>query len=545
MALSRLEHRRSALRATAYRGRRQPTRWPSALVWLPATLVGVAVLLPLVYLVLRALTLGDAAWAFLAGGRNVQILANSALLVVSVTGTSVLFGVPLAWLTARSDLPLRRFWSLVTVLPLVIPSYVAAYLFVLFLGEKGTLQRWLHSLFGVERLPGIYGFWGAWLVLTLLCFPYVVLSVRAALWRVDPALEESARALGHSQTKTFFRVTLPLLRPAILSGALLVALYVLSDFGAVSFLNYKTFTWAIYLQYGTINRALAAALSLVLVAFTVVLLLFERRARGHSTYYSSGTTNAPATRVPLGAWRGVALGFCALVALLSLLVPLGVLLQWFVKGVLAGETIQSLWGLTFNSLFVAGAAALVTVVAALPIATLSVRHPGWFSTALERATHIGFALPGIVVALSLVFFFARYARPLYQGFPVLIFAYVTLFLPVAVGAVRSALLQVNPNVEEAARGLGKSPLAVLRLVNLPLVRSGMGAGGAMVFLLTMKELPATLILGPTGFKTLATSVWTHINEAFFAQAAAPSLALVLASCGSLAFILGQKRRWER
>ena len=498
--------------------------------------------LPALYLLVRTLELGEAAWAFLSSARNLQILWNSAMLVASVTASSVALAVPLAWLTVRADLPLRRFWSAVTPLPLVIPSYVGAYLFVLFLGEKGTLQGWLQGL-GVERLPGIYGFFGAWLVLSLLCFPYVLLSLRAALWRMDPGLEESARSLGHCALETFFRVTLPLLRPALLAGALLVALYTLSDFGAVSVLNYKTFTWAIYLQYGTINRALAAALSTVLVACAVLLLFAERWARGRTTYYRSGTgAGAPPKLVALGRWRWPAFALCALVTSLSLGVPLGVLLQWFLKGVAAGESIQGLVPAALNSLCASALAALAALAAALPVAILSVRYPSRSSLLIERITYIGFGLPGIVVALSLVFFAIHYARPLYQTLPMLILAYVVLFLPAAVGALRVRLLQVNPNFEAAARGLGKTPWRAFAAVQLPLIHSGALAAGALVFLLAMKELPATLILGPTGFKTLATSVWSSISEAFYAQAAAPSLLLVLVSCGSLAMMLARERR---
>lgn len=509
---------------------------------LPALLAAGAVCLPALYLLVRTLELGEAAWAFLSSARNLQILWNSAMLVACVTASSVALAVPLAWLTVRTDVPLRRFWSAVTPLPLVIPSYVGAYLFVLFLGEKGTLQGWLQGL-GVERLPGIYGFFGAWLVLSLLCFPYVLLSLRAALWRMDPGLEESARSLGRSALQTFFRVTLPLLRPALLAGALLVALYTLSDFGAVSVLNYKTFTWAIYLQYGTINRALAAALSTVLVACTVLLLLAERRARGRTTYYRSGTgAGAPPKPVTLGRWRWPAFAFCALVAALALGVPLGVLLQWFLKGIAAGESIQGLVPAALNSLTASALAALAALAAALPVAILSVRYPSRPALLIERIAYIGFGLPGIVVALSLVFFSIHYARPLYQTLPMLILAYVVLFLPAAVGALRARLLQVNPNFEAAARGLGKTPWRAFAAVQLPLIRSGALAAGALVFLLAMKELPATLILGPTGFKTLATSVWSSISEAFYAQAAAPSLLLVLVSCGSLALMLVRERR---
>lgn len=517
---------------------------PPVWIWVPAGVVAFGVLLPLIYLGIRTFELGDEAWQFLIRSRNLEILWNSAWLVFSVTAASALLAVPLAWLTTRTDLPMRRLWSVLTILPLVLPSYIAAYLFVIFFGERGDLQQFLHVLFGVERLPGIYGFGGAFLVLTLLSFPYVVLSVRSALWRMDPGIEESARLLGNKPSKTFFRVTLPVLRPAILSGSLLVALYTLSDFGAVSFLNFKTFTWAIYLQYGTFGRSLAAALSLVLVIFTVGLLLMEMKARGRSKYYRTGTgTIAPPTQVQLGKWRWTALIFCGLVVLVSLIIPLAVLAQWTIKGLLVGESFQSFWELTWNSISASGMAALVTVLAALPIVIWSVRYPSWLSGLVERMTYIGFALPGIAVALALVFFAINYARPIYQSMPLLIFAYLVLFLPTAVGAIRTSLLQVNPKLEEAARGLGKSSFQTARKISLPLMRSGILAAAAMVFLLVMKELPATLILGPTGFKTLATSVWTYISEAFYAQAAAPSLLLVLASAGSLAFLLTKETRY--
>ncbi len=519
------------------RGRARTGRAP-AFLWLPATLVGLAMALPLAYLALRAFGSGELASALLWRPRTLAIVLRSALLVVSVTALSTLIAVPLAWLTTRTDLPLRRFWSAVTPLPLVIPSYIAGFLYVLALGPKGLVQQLLAPL-GVERLPDFYGFPGAALVLTLLCYPYVLLSARAALARLDPALEESARALGHAPRAAFFRVTLPLLRPAILTGALLVALYTLSDFGAVSLLRYETFTWAIYLQYGAaFNRAAAAALSLVLIAFTAGLLVLEARTRGRARYYrTAGGTGSPPPTVRLGRWRWPAFAFCSGVTALALALPMAVLSLWVVRGVAAGEVLDQLWGPTLNSLTAAGLAATAAVLAALPLAVWSVRYPSRWSALLERVSYVGFALPGVTVALALVFFGANFARPLYQTLALLVFAYVVLFLPTALGAMRASLLQVSPRLEEAARGLGKSPLQVLALVNLPLVRSGVLAGGALVFLLTLKELPATLILGPLGFKTLSTAIWSAASEAFFARAAAPALLLILVSSLSMAFIL--------
>ena len=195
------------------------------------------------------------------------------------------------------------------------------------------------------------------------------------------------------------------------------------------------------------------------------------------------------------------------------------------------------WSTTINSVYVAALAALVASVAALPVAYLSVRYAGWLSAMLERVTYIGFALPGIVIALSLVYFGANYAPPLYQSLSMLIFAYVVLFLPAAVGGARASLLQISPRVEEAARSLGRRPHSVFAAISLPLMWPGILAGAALVFLITMKELPATLILGPIGFKTLATSIWSATEAAFFAQAAAAALLLILASSVPLAILM--------
>ena len=193
--------------------------------------------------------------------------------------------------------------------------------------------------------------------------------------------------------------------PAIAAGALLVALYTLSDFGAVSLLRYETFTWAIYVQYGYLARDLAAALSLVLVALALTILVLEASARGRAGYHRSATGAVrPAPTVRLGRWRWPALALCSTIVLLSLVMPMSVLGYWVVRGVSAGEELLSLWGQARNSLSVSGIAALVTILAAVPIATLTVRYPGRLSSILERFTYLGFALPGVVVALALVFF---------------------------------------------------------------------------------------------------------------------------------------------
>lgn len=518
---------------------------PPATVWVPALLVAAAMTLPLVYLVLRSLENG---WGELfevaLRDKTLAVLARSVALATVVTAASIAVAVPLAWLTARTDLPGRRAWAVLAALPLVIPSYVGGFVMVSMFGPKGFLQDALAPL-GVERLPEIYGLPGAALALTLFSYPYVFLTVRGALRGMDPALEEASRSLGSGGWATFFRVTLPHLRPAIVAGALLVALYSLSDFGAVSLLQFDSFSREIYTQYrSAFDRTPAAILGLMLVALTAAILALEARTRGRARYHRSSAGSARprgGAVVALGHWRWPALLLCGVVVLLALVVPIGVLVFWLARGLASGEPLRLLWGAALNSVYVSGLAALVAAVAALPVAILAVRFPGWVAGLVERLSYLGYALPGIVLALSLVFFGANYAPGLYGTLGLLVFAYAVHFLPQAVGATRAALLQVSPSVEEAARGLGRGPARVVTTITAPLASSGIIAGSALVFLTTMKELPATLLLAPLGFDTLATSIWTATSEAFFARAAAPALLLILVSALPMYLLVVRER----
>jgi len=509
------------------------TLGPPAAVWVPALLVGAAMTLPLAYLVLRAFESG---WAEVLGialrDKTLAVLLRSVALAALVTAASIAIAVPLAWLTGRTDLPGRRMWAVLAALPLVIPSYVGGLVLVSMFGPKGFLQEVLEPL-GVERLPEIYGLSGAVLALTLFSYPYVFLTVRGALRGMDPALEEASRALGSGGFSTFFRVTLPQLRPAIVAGGLLVALYALSDFGAVSLLQFDSFSREIYTQYrSAFDRTPAAILGLMLVALTATVLVLEARTRGRTRYHRSTVGSARPQGnavVLLGRWRWPALLFCGAVVMLALVLPVGVLVFWLARGLASGEPLRLLWGAAFNSVYVSALAAGVAALAALPVAVLAVRFPGRVAGFIERLSYLGYALPGIVLALALVFFGANYAPGLYGTLALLVFAYAIHFLPQAVGATRAALLQVRPSVEEAARGLGRGPAGVVATITAPLISSGILAGAALVFLTTMKELPATLLLSPLGFGTLATSIWTAASEAFFARAAAPALLLILVS----------------
>jgi len=507
-------------------------------VWVLAVIVTAAITLPLVYLVIRAFGAGIETWDLIFRFRTLRTMGRTFSLVVSAPLLSLGISLPLAWLTTRTDLPFRRTWSVLTALPLVIPSYIFAYVVIVALSPKGMLQGLLEGPFGIDRLPSIYGFPGALLSVTAVSYPYLLLPLQASLRGIDPSLEEASHSLGHGFFSTFRKVTLPQLRPAIASGGLLIALYSLRDFGAVSLMRFETFTFAIYNQYLTPfgGRMIAAALSMVLLLFAVSLMFMESKTRNKSQFYGSAKESSRDPNIiELGRWRWPALIFCSFVVIIFLVLPIVILGYWAAKGFTVGESLQSVWRPAINSLQASGLTAFVVILAALPIAILTSRFSGKLSQILEKFTYIGFALPGIVISLSLVFF--AVGTPLYQTLGLLIFGYMILFLPLAVGSIRNSLLQVNPKVEEVSRSLGRNASETIRSVTIPLSKDGIFSASALVFLVTMKELQATLILSPLNFDTLATSIWHATSEALFARAAVPALLLILLSSIPMMIIL--------
>lgn len=520
---------------------------PVGLVLLSGALAA-AVLSPVAWLVLRVAGI-DTSYAFslVTSASTISVLANSLALVGAVTAASVLLGVPLAVFTARTDLPFRRFFTVAVALPLVVPSYIGAFAFVSAFGPQGALADALAPL-GVASVPTIYGFGGTVLVLTLFTYPYVYLTTRASLLSADAKLPEAARTLGTSRLEAFRRVTLPQVTPGIAAGTLLVALYTLSDFGTPAIMHFDTFTRVIYVEYNSFGRDFAALLSLQLLAVTVVILALESRlgADRSGAYASRGSRNADASS--LGAWTLPALVFCLAVVTLCLFVPIGVLCMWLLR---SGGPGYANGGFAFqpsfavNSVGVSAAAALVSAAVAVPIAYLAARYRSLLPTVFDRATYLGYAMPGVVLGLSLVYFGTTYAPALYQTLPLLIFAYVVRFLPQAIGTTRSSALQVDDTLTGAARTLGESSAGAFRRVTLPLIAPGVLAGAALVFLTTMKELPATLLLHPTGFETLVTYIWLVQGAGYYGVAAVPALVLIVVSGLSMFVILSRERLTHR
>lgn len=487
---------------------------------------------PLLWLVLRASQTDSArAWDLLTTQQTVDILWNSLGLTLFVTVFSILLGVPLAVLTSRTDLPLRRVWTIVVALPLVIPSYIGAFAFTSMFGSQGELS----TLFGLP-LPTIDGFWGAVLVITLYTYPYVFLTTRAAILSLDTSLIEAARTLNEGRIATFRRVVFPQIRPAVAAGALLAALYGLSDFGTPAFMRVEVFTSAIYWEWSS-SIEYAALLSMQLLAVAAVILVIEARVGQEADSTTGGTSS---TQIRLGVWKWPVVGGLSLLAFVTLVAPIAIFGVWFTRGTGGQTTDLFHWSHAMNSVYLAAAAAVVACILALPVAYYAARSNSVIARLFERATYVGFAVPGIVIGLALVFFGTSYAPWFHRTVPLLVFAYVVRFLPQAVGITRSAVLQVDDQLTEAARTLNESRMGTFRRVTLPLIGPGVVAGGALVFLTTMKELPATLMLQPIGVETLATIIWSAHEDVLYAEAAIPALVLVVVSGVSMLVLLRQE-----
>jgi iron(III) transport system permease protein len=298
------------------------------------------------------------------------------------------------------------------------------------------------------------------------------------------------------------------------------------------------FTWQIYFENFNFGSDYAALLSLQLLAVVLVVLALEWRIRSNRTV--SGSAPGQRTTVNLGVWRWPAMALPAAVATAALVVPCWILLLWVRRsgeGYRPNEAFE--WIQVLNSVSVAAAAAVVAALLAIPVAYFAANHDSRLALVFERLTYVGFAVPGVVLGLALVYFGA--GRWIYQTVPFLVFAYVVRFLPQAVGSARTSLLQVDPRLVEAGRVLGESSMGAFRRVTLPLVRSGVVAGAALVFLTTMKELPVTIILRPTGFDTIVTQIWTAQSSGLYQYAAIPALLLLLVSGLSMMVLLTQER----
>jgi iron(III) transport system permease protein len=497
-------------------------RWPLASV-LGATIAATLVLLPLAFVLVQAQQSGWAEVERLLLRHTVAVLLwNTVRLALACTALCAIVGVGAAWCVERTELPGRRLWAVLLVLPLGIPDFVVGFGWV-------SLEH------------GLHGYVAAVAIMTLSLYPLVYLPVVGALTRLDGSLEESARSLGRGPWQTFWLVTVRQIWPAMLGGCLLVTLGLLAEFGAFEILQYRTFTVAIFTEFKLGFDAVGACvLSLVLVALSVAVLGGELALSGRGRSWRTGPgARRAAPRVHLG--RAVVPVLLALVTLvvLALGVPLGSLVYWMLRGNSSTLPSTSILSALGHTAAYSAAAAVISTLLAVPVSTLAIRHRNRFTIVIERLAYLPMALPGLVVALGLVAFTVRHALALYQSSLELILAYAILFLPLALVGVRSAMAQTSPRLEEVARSLGAGPTQVWRRVTLPLIAPGLASAFALVFISSATELTATLLLRPTGVNTLATQFWAYTRELSYG-AAAPYAALMVAISAVPASLLSRR-----
>ena len=497
--------------------------------------IGLVFLSPFVYVLWRNVDLGADVGEIIWDANTLHPLRRSLSLASTVALSSVVVGTGLAWLTIRTDLPGRRIWRVLAPLPLVFPSFVGATALLAGFASGGLVEELLGPL-GIDTLPSVRGYRGAWLVLTLFTYPYVYLPVAARLSALPPSLEESARILGRSPWSVFRTVVLPQTSPAIWAGALLVFLYAVSDFGAVALLGYDTLTEQIYADR-LFNQPRAMGLSLVLGCVALVVVMMERSLDRRRQQIEVSRARA-SLLVGLGRWKPVAWITVASFFVAALIGPVAVLGFWTWRGLTADvETVGlstdlgALAGPIVNSAQAGLLTAVVAVAVVLPVAWAAARHRSRLAGAANAMVVAGFALPGVVIALSLVFW--AIDTPLisawYQTLPLLVVAYVLHFGAQATRAARVAVDATPRRMSDVAATLGASRTRRFFSVELPLMLPGLLAGAGLVMLSTMKELPATLLLAPIGFDTLATEIWNAGDAGALAQSSLASLVLVALS----------------
>jgi len=478
-----------------------------------AVLVAFCALLPLAFIAFVAARTGWATSASLIFRPRVgELLTNTIALVVLTVPLTLAIGLALAWLTERTDLPGRRFWSWLAVGPLAVPAFV-------------------HSYAWISIAPGLSGLPAGVLISTLAYFPFTYLPFVASLRRLDPGLEDMAASLGMPPWRVLWRVVVPQLRLAACGGALLVGLHLLGEYGLFAMVRFDTFTTAIIDQFrSTFDGPAANMLAGVLVVCCFALLAVEGRFRGWARYARIGTGAARAvTLTRLGRWVVPCLVLPIAVAALSIGVPLLTLGSWLVSGGVAVWVSPQLLSAVTQTALLSLAGAMLTTLAALPMAWLAVRRPGRLVRVLEGANYVVGALPGVVIGLALVTFTIHVAQPIYQTIWTLLLAYAVMFLPRGLVGLRASLAQAPEGLEEMARSLGRWPGQALLLVTLRLAAPGVAAATALVALGIANELTATQMLAPNGTETLATAFWSLSGELDYAGAAPYALLMIVIS----------------
>lgn len=512
-----------------------------------ASLVALVLIMPLSAVLTVGVSGSVEIWQHLWQTVLSDYLYNSFVLMLGVTCGVLLLGVPAAWLTACCDFPLRRLCSLLLLLPLAMPAYIMAYTYTGLLDFAGPVQSWLRDLtgwrYGEYWFVEIRSLGGAIAMLSLVLYPYVYLLTRAALLGQPEQLQQASRSLGQTPWQTLIRVTLPLARPAIVAGVTLALMETLADYGTVEYFGVATFTTGMFrTYYGLGDIAAACQLALVLLGFILLLLGLEKYSRRQVRYFSGAEQGRSLKRVQLTSnWRWVALLFCCVPVLLGFLLPSALLLGWSLEST-EWQHAQFITLANHSLLLAAGAAILITLLAVF-LAYSRRLKPSVVLLGPVYLSALGYALPGTMVAMGVLICLTwldhHWVVWLEQQFQLelgllfsgslfaLVLAYSVRFLTIAMGPVQTGLAALKPSLDASARLLGRTPFQVLKELHLPLLKGSLLTAILIVFVEIMKELPATLMLRPFNFNTLAVRAYELASDERLVDAAPASLMIVL------------------
>jgi len=515
-----------------------------------ATLIGALCALPVVSVFVNLFAESTpGVWGHLAGTVLPQYVANTLFLMLGVGAGVIALGVSMAWLTAMHDFPGRRLFEWALILPLAMPAYVIAFLYTDFLQFVGPVQTGLREFMGWTRadywFPDVRTLGGAIVMFILVLYPYVYLLSRAAFLERSASLLEVSRTLGVGGMGLVFRVALPLARPAIVAGTALALMEAIADFGTVSYFGVQTFTTGIYQAWFSMGeRVIAAQLAAALLGFVILVLLFERTSRGRKRFHETSQRARPPARQRLDGFKAAgATALCFSALALGFLLPAGLMLEMAIgegDAQFGSRFVQ----ITLNSVTLAAITSGLLVVLAVLMAYNARLNPGMVSVGLSRLVGLGYAIPGLVIAVGTLIPLAWLDNVLAEwlkttfaispgllltgGIAALVFAYMVRFFSIGLQTVDAALLKIRPSMDDAARSLGCGAAETLTRIHVPILSRGLFTATLLVFVEVMKELPATLVMRPFNFDTLATQVYNLAHDERLSEAATAALVIVVA-----------------
>ena len=530
------------------------TSWLS----ISALLIALCLALPIFVVTSAVFSPFGATWSHLASTVLSDYVINSALLMLGVAFGVLMIGVPCAWFTSVCDFKGKSFFTWALLLPLAVPAYIVAYTYTGLLNFAGPVQSYIREVTGLGY--GDYWFFevrslgGATTMLILVLYPYVYLLARAAFLEQSSNSLEVCRTLGYSRVRAFFHLSLPMARPAIIAGLTLALMETLADYGTVQYFGVSTFTTGIFRTfYGLGDANAAAQLASLLLSFVAFLIILERYSRRQLKYHSSSEQRAApeliklSTKQTLSVWL-----YCLTPIALGFLIPATVLAFWSVTEAIIEW--QAFFSLAWNSFYLAFSAACIAVLLSLILAYAKRLNSNPFINISVSSAGLGYALPGTIIAIGIIIPLAWFDHQLIALFEnlfhielgllfsgtlfALLFAYTVRFLAVSLGAVQSGLGKIKPNIDNAAKSLGNTNSQVLKNIHIPLMRSTLLTALLIVFVDVLKELPATLILRPFNFNTLAVHAFELASDERLIEAAPASLMIV--AVGLLPVILLSK-----